>query len=492
MNLDPNWIPMKWPCGPLDLARRGSGTSQGVRETLAAWAKPAALDLLKGTPINCLVVEWAAGGPDDSAQQQALRPLIEAGQRIGIGIVAQIASGPGLAISVDSAHAAGISAAIVTTPPAESLALPVILQFARDQVAWEKTTPTFSSTGHDWPGLKLDNVHGDTAVAGPTGVPWVNSNAWFSLLGRELAPGKIRWLDFDPPDDPTYPPTYAMAAADSLAYGSRWIISLNDDFRAALLKANPLATAAWRETCETLSFFEDHRGWEDFQSQGALAVISDFRGEHAFLSGEVLNLLNRRHVQFQVIEKSKDLSKSLAGLKAILWLDSASPRKDQLSELLAFVRTGGLLIAPDYWGPAGTSEQIRDPAIDYKMYNVARGQIAVPVEGFENPYQVAMDAHLLASRRNDIVRLFNPATASCHASYDPGRKTQLVQVVNYAAQPADFVTLWVRNNTRAGLLWKPGAKNAASISGSPAAPGTEFDLPAIAVTCAVEIEGTNS
>ena len=63
MNLDPRWVPMKWPCGPLDWARRSKATdaSAELQETLAAWAQPAALELLKGTPVNCLVVELGGG-----------------------------------------------------------------------------------------------------------------------------------------------------------------------------------------------------------------------------------------------------------------------------------------------------------------------------------------------------------------------------------------------------------------------------------------------
>ena len=58
-------------------------------------------------------------------------------------------------------------------------------------------------------------------VAGPTGVPWVNSNAWFSLLAGRMAPGKTVWLDFDPPEESTlaHPANYPLAVADSEAYG---------------------------------------------------------------------------------------------------------------------------------------------------------------------------------------------------------------------------------------------------------------------------------
>ena len=66
-----------------------------------------------------------------------------------------------------------------------------------------------------------------------------------------------------------------------------------------------------------------------------------------------MNLLNRRHVQFKVMERSKALLIPMPGVKALLWLDKDAPSAEQTAKSLAFVRQGGLLIAPTYWGPAG-------------------------------------------------------------------------------------------------------------------------------------------
>ena len=134
--------------------------------------------------------------------------------------------------------------------------------------------------------------------------------------------------------------------------------------------------------CEAVAFFESHKDWETFKSQGILAVISDFRGENASLSGEVLNLLNRRQVQFQILERSKPLPAPTQGLKAMLWLDKEAPSAEQHSQLLAFVRQGGLVIAATYWGPPEVKPTKKDPSLPYKMYNVGKGQIAVAEEGF--------------------------------------------------------------------------------------------------------------
>jgi hypothetical protein len=500
MSLDPKWVPMKWPCGPLESARRSKAKKPegevnaknpeaGISETFSAWTKPAALDILKGTSINCLVVAWADGAPEDTAQQAALKPLIEAGRGKGISFVGKVAT-KDVAAAAASAKAAGLSALILAESPGRDLELPVILQPPRDKVVWAAATPIFSVTDNEWPGVRMDSMKGDTAVAGPTGVPWVNSNAWFSLLAAELAPGKIIWLDFDPPEESSlaHPANYSLAVSDSGVYGSRWIISLDDKLREALLKGTPQAMATWSKTCETVAFFEAHPQWRGYKPQGILTVISDFHGDNGFVSGETLNLLNRRHVQFKVMERSKALAGPMPGVMALLWLDKDPPTADQATRSLAFVRHGGLLIASNYWGPAGVKATRRDPSIDYKVYNVGQGQIAVPDEGFQDPYQVALDTQLLVSRRNDLARLYNPATTNCHCSFDPIGRKRLVQILNYSASPANFVTLWVNTRSPAARFWNCGTEDSKIVKGVSAAPGTDFGLPTITISSALEIE----
>jgi len=493
MEIDRTWVPMKWPCGPLEIARRTKSQSANsdAKDTLEALVQPGSLELLKGTPINCLIVDWANGEPEDSAQQQALKPLIQAGRRLGISFVGKIAAKDRLGTAAEAGRTAGLSAVMVGSPPAQALPLPAIVQFPRDGMAWEAASQVFSSSDNVWPGLGLDTMHGDVAVAGPTGIPWVNSNGWFALLARELAPGKRLWLDFDPPDSSrvSHAAGYCLAIADSAAYSSRWIISPDVKLRAALLKGNPQSLSTWSKICETLAFFENHREWEAFQPQGILAVTSDFRDQS--LSGEVLNLLNRRQVQFRIVERSKYLSASTRGLKAILWLDREAPTSEQRSKLMEFTSRGGLLIASVYWGPAGVEPGKKDPSFRYNVYNVARGQIAVPEEPFSDPYQVAVDTHLLVSRRNDLVRLYNPGVTNCHSSFDPGHNKCLVQVLNYAEEPADSVTVWVHDHVSSARLLRPGAKGAVPVPGVAAHPGTDFDLPTVSVCCALEFEGTN-
>jgi hypothetical protein len=493
MDPDTKWVPMKWPCGPLEIARRSRSRSfsPDLKDALEAWAQPSALELLKGTPVNCLVVDWASGKPEDSAQQQALKPLLEAGRVLGISFVGKVAVKEGTGAAVAAARAAGLAAVLLRYTSGQSFDLPAIMQLSREKVVGESLSTIFCTSDNVWPGVNLETLDEDSARAGATANPWVDSNAWFSLLAGALEPGKTLWLDFDPPDSSNlrHPANYGLAVADSQAYGGRWIISLDDKLRAALPKGDPQAKGVWQKLCEALDFFESHKEWRAFQLEGTLAVFSDFRGDNAYFSGEVLNLLNRRQVQLQIVERSRPLPAPDQELKAVLWLDKDAPSADQLSQFLAFVRQGGLLIAAAYWGPPEVKPAKGEPSLHYDLYNLGAGQIAVAEEGFQAPDQVAVDAHLLLSRRNDIVRLYNRATLNCHSSIDPAHKRRLVQVLNYSLKPADSVTLWVNDEVQLARLWQPGTNEALTLQGVAAAPGMEFRLPSLSLYCALEFEG---
>ena len=92
MSLNAKWVPMRWPCGPIEAARisKSSPAASELRKTVEGWTQPSALQLVRGTPINCLVVDWASGTADDEAQQAALRPLIAAGRELGLSFVGKV------------------------------------------------------------------------------------------------------------------------------------------------------------------------------------------------------------------------------------------------------------------------------------------------------------------------------------------------------------------------------------------------------------------
>jgi len=494
MSLNPKWVPMKWPCGPIAVARLNdeNGGDAELRECAAAWARPAALDLLTGTPVNCLIVEWAAGAAGDSAQQQSLRALIAAGRQKGISFVGKVSTTDQVAISAGAA--AGLEAVILSQPETSSSALPQISLLPSDQIDWGLATPIFIAGGNVWPGTNLkpidENMDGDAAVAGPTSNPWADSNSWLSLLARSMTPDKVLWLDLDPPDPATLLPAqrYCLAVADTALYGSRWILSLDNRMRVALHKREAPAIAAWKQISDTVAYFEAHPSWITCEPMGVLAVVSDFSQQNAFTTEQVLNLLSRREVPFTVMNRTRPLPLSDAWLRGILWLDDEEPEAEQRRELLAFVEQGGQLIASQYWGPAEIAPQTQDWLNGYNQYALGRGRIVVAEGGFPDPYQLSRDTHLIVSRKNDFVRLYNPGTTKYYSTIDQQRRRQVVHVLNYSTEAANYVTLWVNARTNAAQLWSPHSPRSSAIPQLSAADGMSFQLPSIAVNCAVEID----
>ena len=452
------------------------------------------LHLLDGTPINCLVVDWATGGEADTAQQRVLLPLIEAGRRKGISFVGRVTAKEGLPAIASAGHTAGLEALLLPGPVSTTLALPTLALFSRDNADWNHVTSILALNGNVWPGAEMPGGSRranapDTAPAGPTQDPWVDSNGWVAPLVRCMAPGKTLWLEVDPPaSEKMLPPErYCLTVADARASGCRWIIDLDEPMRAALAAHAPEAAAAWNQIAAMDAFFDKHPQWAECDSVGVLTVVSDFGSDNAAMSNEVLHLLQRLHVPITVADRNRSLGPHIAGKRAVLWLDDTEPNAEQHQLLMQFVEQGGMVIAPKYWGPKDIASQQYDWLFDYNIYPLGTGKIVVATGGFTDPWQLDRDTHLLVGREHDPFRLFNPGTASCFIGSVPAEHKEVVQVLNYnAPQPVDFLTLWINDAASAATLWS--IDNSTPLKCVPQSGGTGFDLPPVAVYYAVEIE----
>jgi hypothetical protein len=301
---------------------------------------------------------------------------------------------------------------------------------------------------------------------------------------------KSLWLEIDLPDSAAALPveSYCRTIADSRAYGSHWVLSLDNAMRSGMVSGDPQALSAWKSICAALSFFHDHSEWRAFEPMGVLAVVSDFRGKNSFVAGETLNLLNRRHVQFEILDRKRALGGPVTGLKAVLWTDDDQPTPRQRNALLAFIEQGGLLIAPKYWGPAGVVARREYWLPEHDIYDLRKGRIVVARDGFSDPFQLARNTHLLVGREHDLARLFNPGTTNCFTSIAPDSHKEIVQVVNYADRSASYLAVWVNFGVHGAKLWSPDSTTPISLRSVAESGGTSFELPAVPVNCAIEIE----
>jgi hypothetical protein len=483
------WTPMRWPCGPLEIDRgeKRDDFTKRERTALEAWADPGQLEWLEGTPVDCLVVTWAGGSFLDEPQQQSLAPLIAAARERKLALVGHVGEGADLRRAAAAAASAGL-AALATESDETVEGLPV-LRFGAQSLEGRSPGEFLGVSGGVWPGLRVNRQEDFDAWSGVTGPPWVDSNAWFVRLARELVnPGAV-WLDFDPPVTRMAAPAgaYVQAIADAEIYGGRWVISLDPRLRYELSRGRGQDT--WGQVGQALTFFRSHRVWTSYRPVSRLGVVSDFAGDNAFLSFEVANLLTRQSSAYRLLRSDEAMSDDLDELKALLYVDRTPPKKELRQRLYSFVEDGGTLITPPGWEERGE----RWTGAVFPRFHVCRfgrGRLAVAREDLSDPHLLASDAQVLLSHRHDPVRVFNLGTSRFHFATSDDGASGVLHLFRYARRPfEDQVSVWFDRPWGSAGTWLVGSDAAEPTGRTPKEPGVEFQLPRVGPYCAVEVSG---
>lgn len=402
------------------------------------------MSLLEGGPFNAIVVTWR-----DLAQRQALQPLIAQAKKQGIAVIGHVKG--------NAPDTAGLDASILAISDAK---------WPRIPAQWRNRSGT------------------DRAEAGPTGAPWVDSNGWRCALASAKSPGKSIWTLAEPPDDVTgyRPAHYALAVADSAAYGATWVAAFDAETRKALASGG--GKDSWNAVCDAIRFFAQRREWLSQPVAARLAVVSDFSGANEAVATEVLNLLARRHLPYRIIDRSKLNTNALIGLKAALWIDK-TPEAGARSLLTRFVNSGGLLIVPANAADMAKGKVSGSFEGRFDYYPSGQGRIALASKPWSDPWLLAADTHLLLGRKQDLIRSYNAGSCNIHLRMGP--KNAVAQIVSYTARPAAYpASIYVAHPYRTarwsnlnGIINQP-------IEVKPKGDGVEVHLPQFAPYAAIE------
>jgi hypothetical protein len=130
--------------------------------------------------------------------------------------------------------------------------------------------------------------------------------------------------------------------------------------------------------------------------------------------------------------------------------------------------------------PAGGFEN------SYDYFAHGEGRVAIARKPWTDPYQVATDAHLLMSRRHDVIRLWNAGTTN--ASYTTSSNgSGLVQVVNYATRSFGHpMSLYVAHPYKSARLITLTGAAPEQLTVTPRVEGVEVNLPPFPVYAAIE------
>jgi hypothetical protein len=336
-----------------------------------AWSDPAALDLVRGTAIDCLLI-------DNSDQFTAVR---ERAREAGLRVVHPDAPPSGISI------VKGV-----------------------------------------WPGIHWGRGSNAHATAGPTGEPWLDSNGWLVRLTRALAPDREVWVDAPPEaGNVIAAESYGLAFVDSAAYGGRWIISLDPPLASALAAGKDEARKPWERITRTAAFFAAHKPWADYTPVSVVGVISDFSGGNEFFGRELLNLMARTGLHYRILPKDRPLAAT--GLRALTYTDEEPPPAGLQKQIEEFVNAGGVLIAARCKAP--NTKPLSSPVDKFSVYASGKGRLIIAKEPPADPWAFANDCAVLVSHRHDLVRFWNAGAAAAYYTKPAGGAGALVHLLFY-------------------------------------------------------------
>jgi hypothetical protein len=404
------WVPARWP-----------------------WADAQSLELLAGTPINCLLLKSPTPGLVAAAQARGVVALgvVRPGgqdQEIERALAAKV-DGIVLEGEFPEGTRAGIKGVAVIELTARSR-LPLGLPLG--------PTGVIGTYQGVWPGIVVEE--GGAQRSGPTSAVWIDTNTGFLRAVRAWGSATV-WIANQPPPKTAVATTrYLQAIADAGISGARWVVALDEDLAGRLAAREEAAMGAWKRIAGMLAYFEKHPEWRAMPEGGQLALVQD-PDKGGLVSGGILDMIAVKHTPVRPIPRLRLSAEALAGATMAVDVDPSVLTAGQKEILGAFTRGGGTLLS----GPPGW----KDPA-------AAEGAITLEKGELERLNDIWHDVNAMIGRRNMGVRLFNVASMLSNFLVAPGGKTAIVHLLNYSDYPVEDVAVHYLDKYQHATLITPG------------------------------------
>jgi hypothetical protein len=438
-----DWVPVRWP-----------------------WQDAKSLELLSGTPVNCLLLKSypaefvaAAAGRD----VVTLAVISPGGDTVTTARKALAAKVTGIVLEGDFAE--GAAAAVREAVGGA----PLIELVARNRLRLDSTAAIMGTWQGVWPGVAVQED--GAKKAGPTGSVWIDTNTGF-LRALHAWGDATLWIANQPPSGAVVTASrYLQAIADAGMSGGRWVLALDPDFAQRLHDGERAALRDWRQMGDLLAYFERHGEWRHMQPYGQLAVVQD-PAKGGLLSGGILDMIAVKHTPVRPIPRQHLSTEALAGASMAVDVDAESLTPEQKEILRNFTRGGGTLLT----GPPG-----------WKDEGPTAGGITLDKAQLERLNDIWRDVNSIVGRRNLGVRLFNVSTMLSNVVTSAGGKTVVVELVNYSDYPVSDVTVhFLGNYRRATLLTPEGAEKPLVIY--PTEEGGGVDIDRVGVCAGIRLE----
>lgn len=437
-----DWVPARWPSGD-----------------------PKSLELLQGTPVNCLLIEASEWSPEFS----------RAAAKAGVATLGVIRPGPDANALSQKAGQAGLTGLVLegnfdasTIPKDPPPSLVVVPLGLRSKIRFDAPQSAIVGTNQGlWPGIHPEDQGATHAAA--SGAVWIDTNAGFLRFAHAATAATV-WIGNTPPAGTIYPvERYLQAIGDAAMNGARWVVALDSDFSKRMLKGDTRAVNEWRRIGQELAFYEAHKDWRAYQAFGKLALVESAQSG-ALLSGGVLDMIATKHTPVRPVPPSKVTPEFFEGSEMAVDVDPGSLTQGQKDALKAFTRSGGTLLT----GPPG-----------WKFPSLQLDQITLSKEDTEKLDQIWKELNSMTGRRNLGARLFNASTLLSNLVAPADGKSVVLHLVNYSDYPVENLTVQLLGKYSKAVLYKPDGDKPVSLDLYATDEGVGFDIDKMGVSAAI-------
>ena len=290
-----------------------------------------------------------------------------------------------------------------------------------------------------WPHIRTNWVTRNNdvlQVSRSSSQPWIESNAALIRMLRALQPDappvlSYPWTPITVSDKNEGPAleNYLVAIAEVGSFGGDLVLPLHDRFQKDLVLGHPQTRLAWSDIKRHIEFYS----WglpDRYQPIANIGVVTGTPAQ----SFEVMNLLLRHNLPFELVAPPGLRSRSLSAFKLLIVLEP--PDEAQTQPLTDFVRTGGTVILAGVTAPRapwreGTAVAKADDRVTYRLGD---GHVVETLKAVADPNTFALDVRQLLGRDHRIIDIWNGITVVAAPYANPDGKSVLITALNYAHQ----------------------------------------------------------
>ncbi len=308
-----------------------------------------------------------------------------------------------------------------------------------------------------WPG-----VRGNTAGAGATRTPWVDSNAYRIAYLRALYPKRPPVLGYLPNEAAGVETSRVipfdsleLALAEAWVSGGNYLLALEANYRESLLAGKEAAVAAWKRLGTTARWLRETAPLFQGSALPAVTALAD-AGE---ASAEIINLLYRQNVSPLLVNATAPPAPD-PSTRVLVAAGIDAPKPQARTRILAHAQKGATVVvdAPGekaWWRAPALKSMRKDE--DRVTYACGAGRIVAYNSEIVDPSEFALDVVDLVGHEHRAARAWNAFAAILVARRLPpaGPASAVLHVLNYGSPARNPVLVQIAGNYSAAKLLRP-------------------------------------